>query len=709
MMPADCNRRLRALAWAFVAVAMLLLAVLSQRVERTPDERNYQFAGRVLLERNGLHTVEQRFQGPLILLGTQLSDDRAASVHDDAVLQRARLGMLAFPLLLLLVVVRWTREALGDRAACVAAFFAACNPALLAYGPLLSSDVAFTAAALAAAWLWWRWRQRPGALRLGAFAVALGATLATKYTGALAAAVLGLLTLAAPLGGLDAWPRRDGAARPLAARLAGAAAALLAASLLALLVLYACYLFASPPFAASTEPLLSGLLSKVATLPGGSWLLGALPEPMVLGIDYQLRATGVGPDGLGNGTFLDLRGNHAAYYPVTLLCKTPPTLLLTALVGAFVARRSGSSRGLWTAALLPPLGLLLYCSGTRALQMGIRYVLPMVPAMWMLAAAALSRPWLRGRVGGGVLALVAITSLWSVASSWPHHVGYFPDWCGGQTGGYRIVADGNLDWYQRQVTGREALAARHPELEFLRRNQGPRFGKVAVYTEDLQLTDPLDPSHTYHWLWRFEPFDHDSAAWLCYDVDAADFERAIAAGDGRAADDLAMAWLLRGDVPAARRALRLDPDGRRDGHSDTAALVALVDAAGIDIAKRDAAAHALRQRGQLELALTLIDRDARANAQTVALMLFHTGRAAEGIDHYERVTADDRTMSEVFQLAWLLCDGGPGYAPQPMRALELMQRGPAPAAGSPELSAWQELLGRVEQAVERERRVEASR
>jgi hypothetical protein len=249
------------LAWATVVLAMLLMVVLSQTVERTPDERNYQMAGRALLERQGLHTIEQRFQGPLILLGTQLTDDRTQSVHDAACLRRARLGMLVFPLLLLVVLVRWTQQALGSPAACITALLAAVNPALLGYGPLLSSDVAFTATALLAAWSYWRWRNHAGLVRLLMLGAALGATMATKYTGALACAGLGVLVLSAPFGGFDAWPSKAAARRGLPARLGGALAALLVAGGFALLTLYAAYLFASPPFAAAATTLHDRLLA----------------------------------------------------------------------------------------------------------------------------------------------------------------------------------------------------------------------------------------------------------------------------------------------------------------------------------------------------------------------------------------------------------------------------------------------------------------
>jgi hypothetical protein len=89
---ADSPQRppLLAATLAVVAAALLALAWLSQVVERTPDERNYQIAGRVVAARQPLTTPEQRFQGPLMLLGTQLTDPGGRASDDVATIVKMR-------------------------------------------------------------------------------------------------------------------------------------------------------------------------------------------------------------------------------------------------------------------------------------------------------------------------------------------------------------------------------------------------------------------------------------------------------------------------------------------------------------------------------------------------------------------------------------------------------------------------------------------
>ena len=77
-----------------------MLAMLSQQVERTPDELNYQYSGRRLVAGEPPARVEDRFQGPLIFLATQITD-AGGRLTEFETLARARLGMLVFPAMLL--------------------------------------------------------------------------------------------------------------------------------------------------------------------------------------------------------------------------------------------------------------------------------------------------------------------------------------------------------------------------------------------------------------------------------------------------------------------------------------------------------------------------------------------------------------------------------------------------------------------------------
>jgi HEAT repeat protein len=255
---------------------------------------------------------------------------------------------------------------------------------------------------------------------------------------------------------------------------------------------------------------------------------------------------------------------------------------------------------------------------------------------------------------------------------------------------------------QRHQSGQHELRSRHPQLTFLRIHEGPRFGLVAAYTADLKVLDREDPKLTYHWLTRFTPIDHDGAAWLVFDVTPAAFERLIAAGDRRAACDLAVAWLRERDFGHARAALAMLPAGTADEPNARGVreLIDLMEAVQKgDEAQRNTAIERLGSAGHPDLALSLLINPQRGDAIRVFILTWAAGRCAEAVDTLEQTGADgSRTLEEVYLLATALHGGGPGFLADPVRAQKVMERGPAPAPGSQLEQPWQELRQKVRRA-----------
>jgi hypothetical protein len=77
-------------------------------------------------------------------------------------------------------------------------------------------------------------------------------------------------------------------------------------------------------------------------------------------------------------------------------------------------------------------------------SIGLRYILPIYPFVFVLAAGAVmqlrkARYW------------VAVPLVWYVgaaAAAWPHYLAYFNEFAGGSANGYRYLVDSNLDWGQ---------------------------------------------------------------------------------------------------------------------------------------------------------------------------------------------------------------------------------------------------------------------
>jgi hypothetical protein len=138
------------------------------------------------------------------------------------------------------------------------------------------------------------------------------------------------------------------------------------------------------------------------------------------------------------------------YYLMTVLYKLPHvTQALFALSLLGTAFGIGGPRRLRDVAtlLLPVVVLLLVASG-EGMQLGVRYVLPILPFMMILAGRAanfLPARWSAVRWLAGVLVVIACgLSL----RSHPHHLPYFNELAGGASGGRFHLLDSNLDWGQ---------------------------------------------------------------------------------------------------------------------------------------------------------------------------------------------------------------------------------------------------------------------
>ncbi len=151
-------------------------------------------------------------------------------------------------------------------------------------------------------------------------------------------------------------------------------------------------------------------------------------------------------------------------YVVALLVKTPLAALALG-AGAVITGLAGMRR--WRRGelflVLPILVFLGYMSLFVHVNTGIRHVLPVIPLLAAFAGGVVTvtgrtRLWVR-RAAFGLVCLQAL----ELALVFPHHLSYFNQLAGGPEGGWRWLADSNLDWGQDDLflaRWREA----HPEL-----------------------------------------------------------------------------------------------------------------------------------------------------------------------------------------------------------------------------------------------------
>lgn len=175
-------------------------------------------------------------------------------------------------------------------------------------------------------------------------------------------------------------------------------------------------------------------------------------------------------NGGGNTTFFlgeNYKTGQKAYFPFVYFVKEPLPfwgLVLIALISLIWFIRPKESRfRLWVHEHFEELAMLLwlaiywYFSITANVNIGVRHLMPTYGFTYILLAGQiilfgqyiLNKYGKRAHRGYNILVYALI--LWFLAESvsvFPYYLTYFNETVGGPSGGYRYVADSNLDWGQ---------------------------------------------------------------------------------------------------------------------------------------------------------------------------------------------------------------------------------------------------------------------
>jgi 4-amino-4-deoxy-L-arabinose transferase-like glycosyltransferase len=232
------------------------------------------------------------------------------------------------------------------------------------------------------------------------------------------------------------------------------------------------------------------------------------PLPYWLGLQVQ------GSHG-GHSAFLmgEISADGWWYYCLAAFgMKTPiPILILVALAAIGLGRRGLADvgrafrlRALRRTAVVPsgltledavlwvPVIVLFAFFSVELRSIGLRYVLPAYPFVFVIAAGAMVSLGRLTLFAGRARYLLAVPLVWYAVGTlavWPDHLAYFNESIGGPKNGYRYLVDSNLDWGQ-ELKGLKAYIDR----EHIDR----------VYLSYFGLDDPRRYGIRYMWLPSYE-------------------------------------------------------------------------------------------------------------------------------------------------------------------------------------------------------------
>ena len=350
----------------------------------------------------------------------------------------ARVPMIALTLALGVAVFLYARQLFGARAAALAVALYSLEPTVLAHGRVVQTDIPAAFGYLLVCLTITHYLRAPSARRALWIGLASGLALLTKFS----MIMLGPLLAALALVWVVVAPRR-GRKRPMVAAHSGIVA------LAALLVVNAAYFFAHRPLSQQeTEWIISSFpASSGAILLSAPALARLVPAEFLLGILWQLK------HGI-EGHPASLLGMHSHfgwwyYFPVAFALKTTlPFLLLSLASLGWALTRLLRKRELLLLALVIPLAVYTAAVMMSPINIGVRYLLPAFPFLFILGGALLDR-LLRAKRARRALRLVALLLLcWigvEAVRAYPDHMSYMNQlaW---QHPPWYYLSDSNVEW-----------------------------------------------------------------------------------------------------------------------------------------------------------------------------------------------------------------------------------------------------------------------
>jgi hypothetical protein len=317
----------------------------------------------------------------------------------------ARAGALVFWWVLLVYGWRLGRLLAGPWAGRIAVGVLATEPTFLAHAGLATTDVASAACLLGLAF-----HYRVALLRSGwrSWIAPVGWTAASLLAKASAVVYVPIIVIAAECDRL-----REPGGRPILSRF-------------------------------------SGLVPRISIVAGLGFIVAAIytarPAGLVQAIAFQIQHNRAGH----GGTFLFGRWSDVPlwyYFPALLTIKLPWPAIATPLVIVILRPRALTNWPLAVAAAM------LLVSLTCHIQIGVRYLLPMVAfAIVGLAAAGIvaweqSVGWRRS-AAAAFAATGASVMLFTAVTAWPNGLSFSNGLWGPAVRGYLLASDSNYDWGQ---------------------------------------------------------------------------------------------------------------------------------------------------------------------------------------------------------------------------------------------------------------------
>jgi len=442
--------------WRFLAIAagsaFVILAALAARIEtptidefaHVPAGCLYWTEGRFDLYSKNPPLLKMAMTAPLVMAGATVPPLRyntkdnwapwlygyefmVANPRDYlALFSLARFVPIICGLLTGVILFRWVREWFDMRAASLTTTLFYLNPNVLAHSHLATVDAGSMFTILWTLYLLHVAYQRPATWRIAVAGAGWGVALLTKFT------AVALLPVLLAMIAFHRW-------RMWKAMVIEGLIVLATAALTVNLVMTFHGSFES----VGSYQFSSDVARTAQTFFPAAWKV-PFPREWIVGLDLQTLDAENGE--YDNYLFGEWSQRGWWYYNfVALAVKNPLSFLGLLIVAPRFWCGTRLGRLVSLEVILPLLIMLVSVATVDRLNIGVRYLLPAFPLMFLLSAAV----W-RGRQRWQPSLATVVVTLHAVSAVWmyPGYLGYFNIAVGGPSNGYRVLADSNIDWGQ---------------------------------------------------------------------------------------------------------------------------------------------------------------------------------------------------------------------------------------------------------------------
>jgi hypothetical protein len=452
---------------------------------------------------------------PLLFLDKGLMD-RSLTMgvveYSRSILFWARMAVVILGLVGGLLVYLWARRLYGDLPALFALFLYSFCPNMIAFSGLVTADYCATFFFFAAVYSLYRYFDRPSVPRLFVTGAVFGLAQLSKFTGMLLLPAFFILFL------ISGYPEyASGTVKKRVWALLGMLGNLSLIGVFSLLIINAGYLFVGTFTPFSGYHFESALFKQLSGNSQVNWVPIPLPARYLQGVDISRKT-------MDYGTVAYLFGEHGIswwyYYIVAFVFKSPIPLLV--LLSAGIALRG--YRRVYSSAdaflLVPIMIVFAYMSLLNKTHIGLRYVLPIYPFIFIYTSKVVSLvdASKNRRLFRTILVLLSVWYLAGTVAVWPQYIAYFNEFAGGPDGGYRILDDSNIDWGQND--GYMADYANQSNVTVIV-NPGCTFvpGRVALNLNLVVESDFARRGDCHTWVTAYYPMREKIAyTWWVYDV-----------------------------------------------------------------------------------------------------------------------------------------------------------------------------------------------